>query len=65
MKKEPKRLYGYWDGKGEDMYFGTYEDPDDAVATGETRKVGVYELVGHAQIKNSTETTVTPIKVRT
>ncbi len=59
MKKLPKTLYGYWDGSKGEEFVNTTDDANATVETGETKRVGVYELVGYAQVVNETKTTLT------
>lgn len=62
-KKLPNRLYSHWENEGtQDEFLQTDEDPSGAVKRGETKTVGVYELVGYAEIKNTTDVTVKPLK---
>jgi hypothetical protein len=65
QKKPPKRIYGMWrsdTGKPEDTYFSADPNPDSMVETGQVLSVWVYELVGTAEIRNTTETTVSPTR---
>lgn len=65
QKKPPKRIYGLWrsdTGKPQDTYFSADPDPDSMVETGQVLSVWVYELVGTAEIRNTTETTVSPTR---
>lgn len=62
-KKLPKTIYGHWNEEGtQDEYLRTDPEPASLVETGETLTVGVYELVGTAEVKNTTSTTVKPLR---
>lgn len=55
----PETIYGGWsDDVPEEQYVRTDPDAASLIETGETITVGVYKLVGKAQVKNAT--TVTP-----
>lgn len=65
-EKLPKTLYGYigsdYGRKEDEAYLHTSEEPNDLLQTGESRRVGVWELVGYAEIKNTTTTAVKRLK---
>ncbi|HEV7297954.1 MAG TPA: hypothetical protein VGN72_01210 [Tepidisphaeraceae bacterium] len=56
--KLPQKIYGHWHEEGtSDQFLRTDECPECLVENGETLKVGVYELVGYAEVKNATQVT--------
>lgn len=67
-KKEqtlPQTLYGRWNDDTDDVrYVMTDDDPAALVDKNETRRVGVYELVGYAVIENKTTNTTKQPKGR-
>lgn len=67
-KKLPETIYGFWqndsnDGDDDETFFNSGSNPDDLVEANDCRRVGVYKLVGNAEIKNTTTTSnVTAIR---
>lgn len=65
-KKPPETLYGHWHNDGsrvEDAFVRVDGDPKTLVEPNTTTRVGVYKLVGFADITNVTKTSnVTEVK---
>jgi hypothetical protein len=62
-KALPGQVYGHWAEEGtRDEFFRTAVDSDaeSLLKTGETIVVGVYELVGTAELRNSTTLKLSP-----
>jgi hypothetical protein len=59
LPKLPKTIYGYWSDESgpNDLFLRTDPEPKSLVEVNETLRVGVYELVGYAIVKNTTNTT--------
>jgi hypothetical protein len=60
-KQLPRFIYGHWYEPGTtDEFLRTSDDPGTLVETGETLRVGVYELTGYATVKSHTTINVQP-----
>lgn len=63
--KLPETIYGFWyDGDGiESRFLRTGSDPEQLADENKTNRVGVYKLVGLADIENkTTATNITTMK---